>query len=80
MYVAIVHDPGKVQRRSVLCSHNEPYVSKHRCIWIVDICAINWGEKQYKSSSETGPLEMQGVVVAVALITIIVISLMTQRW
>ena len=30
MYVAIVHDGGTVWRRSVLCSHNEPYVSKHR--------------------------------------------------
>lgn len=76
MYVAIVHDPGMVRRRSVLCSHNEPYVSKHRCIWIVDICVINWREKEHKSSSEMSPSEMQGGIVAVALITIIIISLM----
>lgn len=48
MYVAIVHDPGMVRRRSVLCSHNEPYVSKHRCVWIVDICVISWEEKAQK--------------------------------
>ena len=28
MYVAIVHDGGTVWRRSMLCSHNEPYVSE----------------------------------------------------
>lgn len=76
MYVAIVHDPGMVRRKSVLCSHNEPYVSKHRCIWIIDICVINWIEKEHKSSSEMSSLEMQGGIVAVALITIIFTSLM----
>lgn len=76
MYVAIVLDPGRVWRRSVLCSHNEPYVSKHRCIWTVDICVISWVEKEHKSSSEMSSLQMQGGIVAVALITTIVISLM----
>lgn len=61
MYVAIVLDPGRVWRRSVLCSHNEPYVSKHRCIWTVDICVISWVEKEHKSSSEMSSLQMQVV-------------------
>lgn len=60
----------------MLCAHNEPYVSKHRCVGIVDICAIQWGEKEHKSSSEKGPLEMQDGLNAVALINAIVLSLM----
>ena len=78
MYVAIVHDGGTIWRRSMLCSHNEPYVSKHRCIWIIDICVIKWGkgEKEHKSSSETGSLEMQDNIILIALINMIVVSLM----
>ena len=62
----------------MLCSHNEPYVSKHRCIWIIDICVIKWGkgEKEHKSSSETGSLEMQDNIILIALINMIVVSLM----
>lgn len=76
MYVAIVRVWATVRRRSGLCSHNEPYVSKHRCVWIVDICVIKWGEEKHKSSSEMSPLEMQDGLNAIALINIIVISLM----
>lgn len=76
MYVAIVHEWGTVRSRSALRSHNEPYVSKHRCVWTVDICALKWGEKEHKSSSEMGPLEMQDRLNAAALINTIVISLM----
>ncbi|KAI4542413.1 hypothetical protein MG293_007792 [Ovis ammon polii] len=37
MYVAIVHDGGTVWRRSMLCSHNEPYVSKHSSIFLFSL-------------------------------------------
>lgn len=45
----------------------------------VDICVIKWGEKQHNSSSEMGPLEMQGGVIAVALINTIMTSLMMDH-
>lgn len=35
-----------------------------------------WGEKEHKSNSDMGPLEMQDGITAVALIDIIVVSLM----
>lgn len=77
MYVAIVCDPGIVRREQ--CSGLiMNLISKHRCVWIVDICVIKWVDKEDKSSLEMGPLEMQDGIIVAALINIF-ISLMIDH-
>lgn len=37
----IVRGGRMVRRGSVFCSHNKPYVSKHRCLWMQTPVSLN---------------------------------------